>query len=165
MAIGQVERTWSRECLYYLVHATIEAATFEVPGSNQIKEKGKFHKYLLSLDSTMPPPFLAVISLLLLISFLKFIHKIIWIPLRIQYHFKKQGITGPSYLPISGNLGELRRLYAAAQSSKSMPYHRSGQGSTAWYQGWLYPTRIWSRKFWWIIISQGLLRNLHLTIR
>ncbi|KAH8503477.1 hypothetical protein H0E87_014671 [Populus deltoides] len=42
----------------------------------------------------------------------------------IQYHFKKQGITGPSYRPISGNSGELRRLYAAAQSSKSMPFHR-----------------------------------------
>ncbi|KAJ6740195.1 CYTOCHROME P450 FAMILY 721 SUBFAMILY A POLYPEPTIDE 1 [Salix purpurea] len=71
----------------------------------------------------MPPPFLIVISLLLLISFLKFIYKIIWIPLRIQYHFKKQGIAaGPDYRPISGNLGELRRLYAAAQSSKSMPF-------------------------------------------
>ncbi|KAG6768002.1 hypothetical protein POTOM_026897 [Populus tomentosa] len=94
------------------------------PGGKNIKQRMS-----LLFDSTMPPPFLAVISFLLLISFLKFIHKIIWIPLRIQYHFKKQGITGPSYRPISGNLGELRRLYAAAQSSKSMPYHRSGQGS------------------------------------
>ncbi|KAG5241316.1 cytochrome P450 [Salix suchowensis] len=86
----------------------------------------------------MPPPFLIVISLLLLISFLKFIHKIIWIPLRIQYHFKKQGIAGPGYRPLSGNLGELRRLYAAAQSSNSMPFshdiiHRYGKMFLFWY--------------------------------
>ncbi|KAB5547713.1 hypothetical protein DKX38_011119 [Salix brachista] len=85
----------------------------------------------------MPPPFLIVISLLLLISFLKFIHKIIWIPLRIQYHFKKQGIAGPGYRPISGNLGELRRLYAAAQSSKSMPFsHDIIHRVLPFYQEW-----------------------------
>ncbi|KAJ6732994.1 CYTOCHROME P450 FAMILY 721 SUBFAMILY A POLYPEPTIDE 1 [Salix koriyanagi] len=85
----------------------------------------------------MPPPFLIVISLLLLISFLKFIHKIIWIPLRIQYHFKKQGIAGPGYRPLSGNLGELRRLHAAAQSSKSMPFsHDIIHRVLPFYQEW-----------------------------
>ncbi|CAK7322511.1 unnamed protein product [Dovyalis caffra] len=86
----------------------------------------------------MPPLFLtAVISLLLLISFLKFVHQIIWIPLRIQHHFKNQGITGPSYRPILGNLAELRRLYAAVQSSKKMPLsHDIVHRVLPFYQEW-----------------------------
>ncbi|KAJ6874173.1 hypothetical protein NC651_032870 [Populus alba x Populus x berolinensis] len=43
----------------------------------------------------------------------------IWVPLRIQTHFKKQGISGPKYEIIFGNLAEIRRLFAAAAESKS----------------------------------------------
>ncbi|XP_034676692.1 cytochrome P450 734A1-like [Vitis riparia] len=49
----------------------------------------------------------------------KSVHSIIWVPWRIQQHFKTQGIGGPGYRPISGNVGELQRMYAEAQS-KSM---------------------------------------------
>ncbi|RVX15113.1 Cytochrome P450 709B2 [Vitis vinifera] len=49
----------------------------------------------------------------------KFVHSIIWVPWRIQQHFKTQGICGPGYRPISGNVGEFQRMYAEAQS-KSM---------------------------------------------
>lgn len=49
----------------------------------------------------------------------KFVHSIIWVPWRIQQHFKTQGIGGPGYRPISGNVGEFQRMYAEAQS-KSM---------------------------------------------
>jgi cytochrome P450 len=43
----------------------------------------------------------------------------IWVPLRIQTHFKKQGISGPKYKIIFGNSAEIRRLFAAAAESKS----------------------------------------------
>lgn len=59
---------------------------------------------------------LGVFSSILFIIFLKFIHSIIWIPWRIEQHFKGQGIRGPGYRPITGNAGELRRIYSEAQS-------------------------------------------------
>ncbi|KAG6773234.1 hypothetical protein POTOM_020495 [Populus tomentosa] len=43
----------------------------------------------------------------------------VWVPLRIQAHFKKQGISGPKYRFIFGNSSEIRRLFAAATESKS----------------------------------------------
>ncbi|KAF2324526.1 hypothetical protein GH714_015055 [Hevea brasiliensis] len=42
------------------------------------------------------------------------------VPLRIQHHFKKQGIIGPKYRPITGNTAEIRRLYVEAQSKKTL---------------------------------------------
>ncbi|XP_050233264.1 cytochrome P450 734A1-like [Mercurialis annua] len=53
---------------------------------------------------------------LLLICTLKFIYSIIWVPLRIQHHFKKQGIGGPAYRLIFGNTAEMRRLQAEGNS-------------------------------------------------
>ncbi|KAG6750231.1 hypothetical protein POTOM_047325 [Populus tomentosa] len=43
----------------------------------------------------------------------------IWVPLRIQTYFKKQGISGPKNKIIVGNSAEIRRLFAAAAESKS----------------------------------------------
>ncbi|XP_015573805.1 cytochrome P450 734A1 [Ricinus communis] len=62
---------------------------------------------------------LKILIFLLLICALKFIYSTIWVPFRIQGHFKKQGVTGPNYRPIFGNSAEIRRLYVEAQS-KSM---------------------------------------------
>ena len=64
---------------------------------------------------------LLLLALFVSIAILVFksVHSIIWVPWRIQQHFKTQGIGGPGYRPISGNVGELRRMYAEAQS-KSM---------------------------------------------
>lgn len=59
---------------------------------------------------------LGVFSSILSIILLKFIHSIIWIPWRIEQHFKGQGIGGPGYRPITGNAGELRRIRSEAQS-------------------------------------------------
>ncbi|WKA10112.1 hypothetical protein VitviT2T_027704 [Vitis vinifera] len=64
---------------------------------------------------------LLLLALFVSIAILVFksVHSIIWVPWRIQQHFKTQGIGGPGYRPISGNVGELQRMYAEAQS-KSM---------------------------------------------
>ena len=59
---------------------------------------------------------LAVGLFILVILILKLIHKIIWVPWRIQCHFKKQGISGPAYRPVLGNTAEMRRIYAEVQS-------------------------------------------------
>ncbi|WCJ35276.1 Cytochrome P450 superfamily protein [Euphorbia peplus] len=57
-----------------------------------------------------------LLLLLPLILILKLIYSIIFIPLTIQHHFKKQGITGPSYRPIIGNSFMIRHLYTEAKS-------------------------------------------------
>ncbi|XWS21080.1 hypothetical protein CRYUN_Cryun30bG0024700 [Craigia yunnanensis] len=56
----------------------------------------------------------------LCICLLKFVYSIIWIPWRIQNHFKKQGVTGPGFRPIFGNSAEIRRQFEEAMS-KSAP--------------------------------------------
>ncbi|KAJ0112415.1 hypothetical protein Patl1_02871 [Pistacia atlantica] len=54
--------------------------------------------------------------LILLIILVKYVHTFIWIPYRIQNHFKKQGISGPGYRLITGNSAEIRRMYVEAAS-------------------------------------------------
>ncbi|XP_021285150.1 cytochrome P450 734A1 [Herrania umbratica] len=58
----------------------------------------------------------------LCICLLKLVYAIVWIPWKIQNHFKKQGVTGPGYRPIVGNSAEIRRLFAEALS-KPAPLH------------------------------------------
>ncbi|TYI97158.1 hypothetical protein E1A91_D01G123900v1 [Gossypium mustelinum] len=53
------------------------------------------------------------------IRLFKFAYNSIWIPFRIQNHFKKQGVTGPGYRPIFGNMPEIRRLFEEAISKPS----------------------------------------------
>ncbi|OVA18671.1 Cytochrome P450 [Macleaya cordata] len=65
--------------------------------------------------------FVLIIFLLLLLIILKSLYSFIWVPLRIQHHFHKQGIRGPGYRPIFGNAAELRKMIGEAQS-KSMPF-------------------------------------------
>ncbi|KAK8580916.1 hypothetical protein V6N12_071165 [Hibiscus sabdariffa] len=57
---------------------------------------------------------LAFISFLC-ICFLKFVYSIIWVPWRIQNHFKTQGVTGPAYRPLFGNSPEIQRLFKEAK--------------------------------------------------
>ncbi|KAJ0112411.1 hypothetical protein Patl1_02875 [Pistacia atlantica] len=59
---------------------------------------------------------IASVLLILLISVVKFVHIFIWIPYRIQRHFKKQGVSGPGYRFITGNTAEFRRMFAEAAS-------------------------------------------------
>ncbi|XP_022766501.1 cytochrome P450 734A1 [Durio zibethinus] len=65
---------------------------------------------------------IAVFVALLCICLLKFVYSILWIPWRIQTHFRKQGVTGPGYRPILGNSVEIRRLFEEAKS-KPAPLH------------------------------------------
>ncbi|XP_043711788.1 cytochrome P450 734A1-like [Telopea speciosissima] len=58
--------------------------------------------------------------LLLLWVIVRSVYYVIWVPWRIQLHFQKQGISGPGYRLIFGNLAEFRELIAEAQA-KSMP--------------------------------------------
>ncbi|XVE56014.1 hypothetical protein DITRI_Ditri03aG0203100 [Diplodiscus trichospermus] len=57
---------------------------------------------------------LALLCVLTILS--KAMHRIIWVPWRIQTHFRKQGIRGPSYRPMFGNTAEIRHFYSEARS-------------------------------------------------
>lgn len=59
---------------------------------------------------------LVTFILLLVLFFLKFLHSIVWVPWKIQAHFRKQGIRGPGYRLFFGNTAEIRRMYAEARS-------------------------------------------------
>lgn len=61
---------------------------------------------------------LLVLLILLLLFILKLLHSIIWVPLKIQNHLRKQGIGGPDYRPIFGNTAKIRRLMIAEAESK-----------------------------------------------
>ncbi|KAJ8450730.1 hypothetical protein Cgig2_021202 [Carnegiea gigantea] len=54
--------------------------------------------------------------LIIIILVLRLGHAILWVPWRVQHHFKRQGISGPPYRPIFGNTAEIRRMYAEVQS-------------------------------------------------
>lgn len=65
-----------------------------------------------------------MILLILVTIFLKSLYIILWVPLRIQEHFKKQGIRGPGYRPIFGNSKDIVRMTSEAES-KSMPFNQN----------------------------------------
>ncbi|KAK4434507.1 cytochrome [Sesamum alatum] len=77
------------------------------------------------------------LSPLLLLAYY-FLYKIIWIPLKIQKHFAKQGVTGPGYRLIVGNLGELRQLFMAKEESRpnSLITHDVTHRITPHYSKW-----------------------------
>ncbi|KAL5780455.1 hypothetical protein ACOSQ2_011192 [Xanthoceras sorbifolium] len=64
---------------------------------------------------------LLILFIILLVYLVKTVHSIVWVPFRIQRHFKKQGISGPGYRLITGNLAEIRRLFMEAQSKPMSP--------------------------------------------
>ncbi|KAI3733279.1 hypothetical protein L1987_64499 [Smallanthus sonchifolius] len=69
--------------------------------------------------------FLFLLPLILTIFTILFKH--IWIPLRIQLHFRQQGIRGPTYRPIVGNsAGIRRRMIAEAESSPPDSFNHEG---------------------------------------
>lgn len=43
-------------------------------------------------------------------------YSIIWIPWRIQQHFREQGVKGPAYRPIFGNTAEIGQMIREAES-------------------------------------------------
>ncbi|XP_059637330.1 cytochrome P450 734A1-like [Cornus florida] len=66
---------------------------------------------------------LLILIVLLLKFFFKSIHSLIWVPLKVQKHFRKQGIGGPSYRPIFGNSAEIIRRMMAEAESRPMAFN------------------------------------------
>ncbi|KAF5468445.1 hypothetical protein F2P56_012595 [Juglans regia] len=58
---------------------------------------------------------LLLIVMTIFFLLLKLLHSVLWLPWRIQDHFRRQGIRGPPYRPVVGNTPEIRRMYAEAQ--------------------------------------------------
>jgi cytochrome P450 len=65
---------------------------------------------------------LVIIFLLIVILFLRFVYSILLVPWRIQKYFNRQGIQGPAYCPIFGNLKEIGQMIKEAES-KSMSFN------------------------------------------
>ncbi|KAF5740928.1 Cytochrome P450 family 721 subfamily A polypeptide [Tripterygium wilfordii] len=82
---------------------------------------------------------------LLMFLLVRFMHLYIWTPLRIQHHFKKQGITGPGYRVLIGSTGEIKRMYAEAQS-KPTSFHPNAvlQKAIPYYYQW---SRMYGKTF------------------
>ncbi|XP_030545375.1 cytochrome P450 734A1-like [Rhodamnia argentea] len=79
---------------------------------------------------------LLVPVLLLILILTKFTYSNLWIPLKLQRHFAKQGVWGPGYRSILGNTAEINRLAMEAQS-KSMPFdHRILHKVAPFYYHW-----------------------------
>ncbi|XP_063949163.1 cytochrome P450 734A1-like [Daucus carota subsp. sativus] len=47
---------------------------------------------------------------------LYFFYSVMWVPWRIQQHFRKQGVDGPNYRPFYGNTAEMTRMTKEALS-------------------------------------------------
>ncbi|KAM1133311.1 hypothetical protein ACFX19_043283 [Malus domestica] len=73
---------------------------------------------------------------LLLILIFKFVYSTIWVPLRTQTYFQKQGLRGPAYRPVVGNSAEIRRMFAEVVS-KPLPFdHDIVRRITPFYHQW-----------------------------
>lgn len=88
---------------------------------------------------------LTVILSVIITSLLKFVYSFIWIPHRIQRHFKEQGVSGPGYRLITGNSAEIRRLFIEAQSKPISPVDHDILHRTApLYHNW---SRMYGKTF------------------
>ncbi|KAG7943891.1 hypothetical protein I3843_15G069100 [Carya illinoinensis] len=58
---------------------------------------------------------LLLIVMTIFFLLLKLLHSDLWLPWRIQDHFRRQGVRGPPYRPVVGNTPEIRRMYAEPQ--------------------------------------------------
>ncbi|GMN44337.1 hypothetical protein TIFTF001_013531 [Ficus carica] len=91
------------------------------------------------------PLFLLLVLLPLLVILLKFAYSLIWVPWKIQRHFQRQGVRGPSYRLIFGNAAEIRRLYSEAQPKSSDLTDNDVVGSvTPFYYRW---SRMYGKNF------------------
>ncbi|KAJ0024650.1 hypothetical protein Pint_08923 [Pistacia integerrima] len=86
-----------------------------------------------------------LLLIFVLLILLKFVHSVIWVPYRIQNHFKKQGITGPGYRLIVGNTAEMRRVFTESRSKTISPFNHDILHRTApFYHRW---SRIYGKNF------------------
>lgn len=78
-------------------------------------------------------------ALLLLILFtflLKSIYSIIWVPLKIQHQFRRQGVRGPTYRPIFGNIRDIQRMVGEAQAKRTTLCHDITHRLIPFYYEW-----------------------------
>ncbi|XP_028085615.1 cytochrome P450 734A1-like [Camellia sinensis] len=88
---------------------------------------------------------MTILLLLISVLLIKFIHSIIWVPLKFQRHFRRQGIGGPSYRPIFGNSAEIgRRMIAEAESRPITFNHDIVQRAIPHYYNW---SRVYGKTF------------------
>lgn len=86
---------------------------------------------------------LLILALILLITLLKLAYSIIWVPLRIQSQFSKQGVQGPRYRPIFfGNTKEIIRMF---EEVKTKPKSTLVENDVVEYAVPFY--RRWSRMY------------------
>ncbi|KAG6674915.1 cytochrome P450 734A1-like [Carya illinoinensis] len=80
---------------------------------------------------------LLLIMMTIFFLLLKLLHSVLWLPWRIQDHFRRQGIRGPPYRPVVGNTPEIRRMIVEAQS-KAMSWddHDILQRLAPYYSEW-----------------------------
>ncbi|XP_027091871.1 cytochrome P450 734A1 [Coffea arabica] len=76
------------------------------------------------------------ILLVLVITLFKFIYSIIWVPFKIQLHFKRQGIEGPGYHPLYGNSEEIKRQHTEAASKPISFNHDILHRVAPFYKKW-----------------------------
>ncbi|KAB1220560.1 hypothetical protein CJ030_MR3G015813 [Morella rubra] len=80
--------------------------------------------------------FFLLVAVIVLVVLLKFLYSSIWVPWRIQRHFRKQGIRGPAYRPVIGNSAEIRRIYAETQSEPMQFEHDIVRRAAPFYYRW-----------------------------
>ena len=83
---------------------------------------------------------LLLIGILVVLLILKFLYSVIWVPLRLQAHFRRQGLRGPPYRPIFGNTAEMSRIKdrALSKSKGSIDFdHDIIERVTPFYHEWL----------------------------
>ncbi|KAG6626769.1 hypothetical protein CIPAW_15G074700 [Carya illinoinensis] len=59
---------------------------------------------------------LLLIAMTIFFVLLKLLHAVLCLPWTIQGHFSRQGIRGPPYRPVVGNMPDIRRMFAEALS-------------------------------------------------
>ncbi|MFS7959786.1 hypothetical protein Hanom_Chr08g00695221 [Helianthus anomalus] len=80
----------------------------------------KFHSPHCSPSITMMIFLGVLIGLLcaiILLALLKFLHKFWWVPMRIKHVMSSQGISGPPYHFIYGNIKEISNMMKNSMSS------------------------------------------------
>ncbi|KAF0926393.1 hypothetical protein E2562_024117 [Oryza meyeriana var. granulata] len=99
----------------------------------------------------------AHLGILLLAAFLaasvayaiRLLHSFLWVPLRLERRFRRQGIRGPPRHLLSGNAADYRELHAAAQSAPLASFHHDVVARVApHYREW--PARYGRPYLFWL---------------
>ncbi|KAL4180519.1 hypothetical protein AMTRI_Chr13g92490 [Amborella trichopoda] len=75
-------------------------------------------------------------SLIFIFIFIKCIYEFVWSPLKLQSHFRRQGISGPPYRLLFGNLPQLVKIFNDAHSKTFPLSHKTLCRVIAHYHHW-----------------------------